>query len=1176
MLVLGATLALSACSGGGGGSTPVPTGGSAPVPTNHAPEAGAGSAQSVRKHVAVTLDGSASSDADGDTLTYAWTQTAGSAVMLSDATAVRPTFTSPAASGDLAFQLVVSDGKTSSSPSIVTITVTNQAPTAALADSGTVAAASTFTLDGSSSSDPDGDPLAYSWTQTSGTTVSLNNADGAHPTFIAPSSPATLIFQLAVSDGEAQSPPVTETVTVQGPVTQPGPTADAGVDMSTPKRSSVSLSGYVLPVSATYQWTQLHGTAVMLAGANSPNPSFTAPAVTGDLVFSLVASSGGISSQPSLVTVHVTNSAPGLANLVLAPSAPQRADAISASAYIQDADQDPLTITYAWKRNGTLVPAATGNHYPTGQQAKGDVIALTVSVFDGTATSTAAASVTIADTPAVISGTAPTTATYGTPLSFSLSASDADGDAAGHFEVAYAPAGFAVSATGAVTWTPSGPMFDRTVDQHWSVRLRDQPTVHRTGTITVNDSTRKYPLVRTNMGIPNDDATIDVADFDGSGRAQALIASNTRLYLLGKSGSDYVQTWAYPFSTPDGSAISAVASGDTDNDGKREIFFAAGSFIVKLDGVNRRETARITQTTCTALKVADIDQDGTPELVCLGADPTASAYQRLYVYNAQTMALKWRTTALMLGTSLAIGNVDGDAALELITNAGYVFDGVTQQNEWAYPPGFGSKVDVGDVAGDGIAKIVGLAVNTSTVTVYSATDKSPLWQLPVTGFSPGFLGMRVDNLDGVGPAEIIVGDAQWGSVYIYRYNTTTHVAAVVGSLAALGDGVNAIGVGDLNGDGNKELVWGEDYFSSGRDYVTVASWTPSMAVLYRGPTPAQLDGDFVGARWAHLSSTTNRAMFLTPSTNSGYDGTRLMALDPATGLFTVSDEIDSNWSRDSAFDVADVTGSGTDAILLGTATLYSSYFTAYDFLSNTKLWSSTPSSNGSSSPNAAAVTHADLTGDGTDDAVTLSGDGHVTVWDVKNQTVKWSGTTTSSGQRVSVADLDGDGVKEIIALDFDRVVVYGRSGSGYLERANHLFNGAFDLLVADVDGDGHPEVMVLAATQAGVPSLFVLDGALNMLSSYPVTNVNAIYLEESGFARKNLVLATLGDSPYIGSPGTTPPQIKVVDPVTGTLIWASPGLQGTPFRNSLSFQDVNGDGKLEMIFGTSIGMFITR
>ena len=79
---------------------------------NDTPTASAGPDQNVNEQVVVALDGSGSGDIDvGDTLTYAWTQTAGTTVILSDASAESPSFTAPAISAGetLTFQISVDD-----------------------------------------------------------------------------------------------------------------------------------------------------------------------------------------------------------------------------------------------------------------------------------------------------------------------------------------------------------------------------------------------------------------------------------------------------------------------------------------------------------------------------------------------------------------------------------------------------------------------------------------------------------------------------------------------------------------------------------------------------------------------------------------------------------------------------------------------------------------------------------------------------------------------------------------------------------------------------------------------------------------------------------------------------------------------------------------------------------
>jgi hypothetical protein len=91
---------------------------------NTPPVANAGTDQTVDEQSTVTLDGTGSSDADGDTLSYAWTQTAGPTVTLSDPTAAQPTFTAPdvSAATVLTFELTVDDG-TDTDSDLVDVTV---------------------------------------------------------------------------------------------------------------------------------------------------------------------------------------------------------------------------------------------------------------------------------------------------------------------------------------------------------------------------------------------------------------------------------------------------------------------------------------------------------------------------------------------------------------------------------------------------------------------------------------------------------------------------------------------------------------------------------------------------------------------------------------------------------------------------------------------------------------------------------------------------------------------------------------------------------------------------------------------------------------------------------------------------------------------------------------------
>lgn len=96
--------------------------------SNHPPVANAGQNQSVDEGSIVFLNGSASSDPDGDTLTYKWTAPDG--IELSSVTTAQPVFTAPDVSSDTdyVFSLIVNDGTTNSKPDYVAVTVKNTDP----------------------------------------------------------------------------------------------------------------------------------------------------------------------------------------------------------------------------------------------------------------------------------------------------------------------------------------------------------------------------------------------------------------------------------------------------------------------------------------------------------------------------------------------------------------------------------------------------------------------------------------------------------------------------------------------------------------------------------------------------------------------------------------------------------------------------------------------------------------------------------------------------------------------------------------------------------------------------------------------------------------------------------------------------------------------------------------
>src|SRR5579859_285884 len=132
---------------------------------NSPPVANSGTDQTAKTGSTVQLDGSGSSDVDGDRLTYRWSIVSapqGSTATLSDPSIVDPTFVTDM-KGTYVIQLIVNDGTVDSAPSQVVISDVNSAPIANAGHDQMVNVGTTVQLDGSHSTDVDGDSLTYAW-----------------------------------------------------------------------------------------------------------------------------------------------------------------------------------------------------------------------------------------------------------------------------------------------------------------------------------------------------------------------------------------------------------------------------------------------------------------------------------------------------------------------------------------------------------------------------------------------------------------------------------------------------------------------------------------------------------------------------------------------------------------------------------------------------------------------------------------------------------------------------------------------------------------------------------------------------------------------------------------------------------------------------------------------------
>ncbi len=868
----------------------------------------------------------------------------------------------------------------------------------------------------------------------------------------------------------------------------------------------------------------------------------------------------------------VVMSAPRIENSYPTPTT--LSEIIASPGYYEDDDTptEELTLSYEWQINDVVVDDVTGPIFPAGRAVFDDVVSVLLIVSDGTSeTRSSRRNITIADAPSTPTiANIPQSIAPGEILSVVAHYIDPDiPDSQQPADLAYGPTGMTIDDSGTIEWDAFTPLFESVTIRFGIRDANDTESETTEYTFNIEAPAAELPIARTGILTPNSNKNIVIGNFTGDSDNEIAISNGqNNLQLVTYDNGIYEELWTYPYSIGETDRILQLLKADLDEDENSELLIVTTQNIFAMNDIDSTILPIFsTESYIQSAQVLDSDNDGILELAFIYSESSyGSGTKSVSVIELSTPHEVLFDTVLTNNTrAIAVGNVDSDEAIEIVTNDGFVYDTATWDNEWFYSQGFGSTYLVlNDIDGDTIQEIFGSG-NYDPLNAFSADTKASLAltidEDSVCGLES--IDIHDDNVDEL----FIMPCSSYNSPDIAAYNIIDNTLTEVWSLHLDVGSIQreSFAIGDTNNDGSVDVVLNSrvSYNYSNGSFAVAATNTSQTEYAYHSATSDHLSETYA-LGWAEVSSGNEQAIFITPEINGGYGGQHLTFMSPS-GEYTLSEEISaSNQGKWGA--LTDFNNDGFGDVFLATGTRsYDSGFSALQLNDVSEHWNA-----GDLSEDVTTIKAYDFNNDGFDDAI-YADNSTIRIVDINNQVILAS--LSANGWVRDIAVSPGEEVL-IAECTYQGLNIWSKSEETYTIVSTSTDECDF-VEFGNVDDDPEMEAVVIhnnyQSTEVRTYELGTetLQEAHSVNLNYNITD----FLFDVSETNNQTILAGAHNrtSDRYGNRGN----IINFSPQNSSILWSSPNLIGQISRGNLHFRPNPEEGKHRLMFSTTKGVMYT-